>query len=101
MTAALADLGGQCAPSSVDVVFSVDVNVFWTSPAAAELGVLRCVLVPGGRLAVLYGAGGPEADRARERVLDPVARHVARAGFVDVEVLEGTEGMGVVCRSGE
>lgn len=84
---------------SVDVAFAVDVNVFWTTDAGRELAVLRRVLVPGGRLAVCFGADGPRAPRLRERVLDPAAGNVARAGFVDVEVHESPEGAAVLARA--
>ena len=90
--------GGDAAlsPASVDAAFAVDVNVFWTSDAAPELAVLRRLLVPGGRLAVCFGADGPRAEDIRPRVLEPVARHVSAAGFVDVEVRAETDGVGVL-----
>lgn len=97
VTAALAEL--ELEEASVDVAFSVDVNVFWTSNAAAELAVLRRVLVPDGRLAVLYGVGGPQAGRIQERVLDPVAAQVRAAGFVDVVTRVDEAGCGVLARS--
>ena len=87
------------SPASVDVAFAVDVNVFWTSDAAAELAVLRRLLVPGGLLAVCFGADGPRAEAIRPRVLEPVARHVSAAGFVDVEVRAETDGVGVLARA--
>ena len=87
------------SPASVDVALAVDVNVFWTSEAAPELAVLRRLLVPGGRLAVCFGADGPRAEAIRHRVLEPVARHVTAAGFVDVEVRAETDGVGVLARA--
>jgi SAM-dependent methyltransferase len=87
------------SPASVDVAFAVDVNVFWTSDAAPELAVLRRLLVPRGRLAVCFGADGPRAEAVRPRVLDPVARHVTAAGFVEVEVRAETDGVGVLARA--
>ena len=86
-------------PASVDVALAVDVNVFWTSDAAPELAVLRRLLVPGGRLAVCFGADGPRADAIGSRVLEPVAQHVTAAGFVDVEVRAEPDGVGVLARS--
>ncbi|HEU5241133.1 MAG TPA: methyltransferase domain-containing protein [Ornithinibacter sp.] len=92
-----ADAGdATLSPASVDVAFAVDVNVFWTSDAAPELAVLRRLLVPGGRLVVCFGADGPRAEAVRPRVLEPVARHVSAAGFVDVEVRAETDGVGVL-----
>ena len=87
------------SPASVDAALAVDVNVFWTSDAAPELAVLRRLLVPGGRLAVCFGADGPRAEDIRPRVLEPVARHVSAAGFVDVEVRAETDGVGVLARA--
>lgn len=94
---ALTDL--DLPDASVDTAFSVDVNVFWTTDAATELAVLRRVLVPGGRLAVLYGAASPQGGSMRERVLDPVAEAVRRAGFVDVRLVEDQDGCGVLATS--
>jgi ubiquinone/menaquinone biosynthesis C-methylase UbiE len=94
---ALADL--DLPDASVDTAFSVDVNVFWTDDAAAELVVLRRVLVPGGRLAVLYGSASPQGASLHERVLGPVAEAVRRAGFGDVRVVDEADGCGVLAKS--
>jgi SAM-dependent methyltransferase len=100
VTRALADVEDTLlTPASVDVALAVDVNVFWTSDAAPELRVLRRLIVPGGRLAVCFGTDGPRADAIRSRVLEPVARHVTAAGFVDVEVRAEQEGAGVLARA--
>jgi SAM-dependent methyltransferase len=100
VTLALADVDDTTLPpASVDVALAVDVNVFWTSDAAPELAVLRRVLVPGGRLAVCFGADGPRAEAVGSRVLEPVAQAVAAAGFVDVEVRADPDGVGVLARS--
>ena len=100
LTVVTGELAGLDVPSrSLDIAFSVDVNVFWISDAARELAVLRRVLAPRGLLAVCYGSDGPKSSRLRERILDPVAANVRRAGFVDVEQrLEG-DGAGVVARN--
>ena len=50
-------------PGSVDTVFAVNVNVFWTTPAAAELGAIRRLLRPRGALHLVYEA--PTAGKAR------------------------------------
>ena len=84
--------------ASVDTAFAIDVNVFWTTDARAELAVLRRVLVPGGRLAVLYGSASPQGGGLRSRVLDPVAEAVHRAGFGQVAVVEERDGCGVLAR---
>ncbi len=100
LTVVTGDLAGLDVPSgSLDVAFSVDVNTFWTSDAARELAVLRRVLAPRGRLAACYGTDGPTSSRLRERILDPVAANVRRAGFVDVEQRLEDDGGGVTARN--
>jgi len=94
---ALVDL--DLPDASVDTAFAIDVNVFWTTDAAAELAAFRRVLVPRGRLAVLYGSASPQGGGLRARVLDPVAEAVHRAGFDDVQVVEAADGGGVLARS--
>jgi SAM-dependent methyltransferase len=42
---------------SLDVAFSVNVNLFWTGSAERELEKLHGALRPGGRLHVCYGPG--------------------------------------------
>ena len=94
---ALADLDEPA--DSVDVAFSVNVNVFWTSSAERELSVLRHVLAPGGRLAVLYGSDVPKGTDLRARILDPVARAVSTAGFTVTDVPSEPAGCGVLARA--
>lgn len=93
----LADLDEP--PSSIDVAFSINVNLFWTSRAERELAVLRQVLVPGGRLAVLYGADVPKGSDLRARILDPVADAVSTAGLTVTDVLVEGSGCGVLAHS--
>ena len=50
---ALADL--EVPDDSFDLAFSINVNLFWTGPAQAELDLLHRALRPGGALHVLYG----------------------------------------------
>jgi SAM-dependent methyltransferase len=61
VTAALADLAGHEAV--FDIVFAINVNVFWLDPKH-EMQVIRRVLKPGGRLALFYEP--PTLGRARE-----------------------------------
>lgn len=61
-----------------------------------ELTVLRDVLVPGGRLVLGYGAGGPQ-DPAR--VTGAVESALREAGFQDVESRQGSLGFAVVART--
>ena len=51
------DLAGLAPPAaSFDKAFAVNVNVFWTGPAVAELAVLRQVLRPAGVIRLVYEA---------------------------------------------
>lgn len=86
---ALADL--RLPAGDLDQAFGVNVNVFWTGAAAAELAVLHAALRPGGRLSVLYGAGptGPG------RVTAVVADHLRSSGFTDIEILHSPHGTGI------
>lgn len=57
-------LDGLVVPAgSVDVAFTVNVNLFWTRDPGPELAVLRAALAPGGRLHVLYEGPPPDAVR--------------------------------------
>ncbi len=76
-----------------DVAFTIDVNVFWTRPDGPGLGVLAGALRPGGRVHVLYGAGGPTTG---ERVTAPVTAAMSAAGLTDVRVVSGDGGFGVI-----
>lgn len=68
-----------------DRVLAVDVNLFWTGSATAELAVLRRVLAPGGRLVVAYGL----MSDADPRIDGPVQEHLAAAGFEVTTTREG------------
>jgi len=72
---------------SVDVAFSVNVNLFWTGPAGVELDVLFQALVPGGRLLILYGPGpaGSDQQRVLARVQDAVAAAPIRSSSCRAE----------------
>jgi SAM-dependent methyltransferase len=72
---------------SVDVAFTVNVNLFWTRDPAPELAVLRAALAPGGVLHVLYEGPPPEA----------VPAGLARHGWV-VTPVTGDGGAGVSAR---
>ena len=82
--------------SGFDAAFTINVNVFWTTPAAPELGVLVRALKPGGRLLVLYGANGPTTG---DRVTAPIARGMTAAGLTEVRVVTGDGGTGVTGRT--
>ncbi len=76
-----------------DVAFTVDVNVFWTRPDGPDLAVLAGALRPGGRVLVLYGAGGPTAA---DRVTTPIAAAMTATGLTGVRVVTGDDGFGVL-----
>ncbi|MBF6387154.1 SAM-dependent methyltransferase [Nocardia farcinica] len=67
------------APAGFDRILAVNVNLFWTTRASAELALIRALLAPGGSLLLGYGYGVvsegpvPSADRLVE--------HLAAAGF--------------------
>ena len=77
---ALSDL--DVADGSFDLVFSVNVNLFWTGPAQAELELLHRALRPGGALHVLYGPGPGDPTEA----LDTVRRQIEASPFNRAEV---------------
>ena len=89
--AALAELG----LTGFDAAFTVDVNVFWTDPGGAGLGALARTVRPGGRVLVLYGAGGPTTA---DRVVPVVVRGMAAAGLTAVRKLTDAVGFGVAAQ---
>ncbi|GIF65339.1 hypothetical protein Ais01nite_33740 [Asanoa ishikariensis] len=62
-----------------DKIFSINVNLFWTTPAREELALLRRLLVPGGTMYACWGRG-PTPGRSDEIAARAAARFVA-AGF--------------------
>ena len=67
-----------------DKMFAVNVNVFWTTGATAELARVREALDPGGRLFLFYET--PSAGRADE-VATRVAEALRANGFAEPEIL--------------
>jgi cyclopropane fatty-acyl-phospholipid synthase-like methyltransferase len=92
--AALADLDTQGEP--FDRIFAVNVNLFWTGPAAAELERIRALLKPGGRLFLFYEL--PDASRAHI-VAERAGASLAAAGFA-VDRVDG-DGQSLVCIVGK
>ncbi len=80
-----------------DAAFTVDVNVFWTTPTGPDLGILARTLKPGGRLLVLYGANSPTTT---DRITTPIAQGMTAAGLSGVRVVTGDGGIGVTGRAG-
>lgn len=84
---------------SFDKVFAVNVNLFWTGPAAGELASISGLLAPGGTLHLFYEP--PGAERAAE-LAERLPVVLAAGGFA-VELSTGvtSEGralVGVACR---
>jgi SAM-dependent methyltransferase len=84
--------GLEVPPRSLDAALAVNVNVFWTTGAAAELAVLLAALRPGGAVHLLWGGGGPTSG---DRITRPVAAALAAAGFAGVRPVTGDAGLGV------
>jgi hypothetical protein len=79
---------------SVDVAFSLNVNLFWTGPADVELALLFQALAPGGRLLILYGPGPPGSDQ--QRILAQVRDAVAASPFGSSSARAEARGAGVI-----
>jgi ubiquinone/menaquinone biosynthesis C-methylase UbiE len=78
VTFILAALADYVPDGSFDKVFCLNVNVFWTRPADAELAVLTNCLAPDGQLFLCFDTGPQPA----ERIVGAVTRALDRAGFV-------------------
>lgn len=78
-------------PASIDKVFAMNVNVFWTREPTRELAVLRALLRQNGEIFVLYDKG----PTATNRVPPIVAAALKAGGFTNVEVLTAKDGIGV------
>ena len=87
--AGLAACGLDAAP--YDKIFSINVNLFWTGPAAAELLLARSLLAPGGRLYAFYEAPGGRTPEIAARV----AGTFQAGGFAPTVTTDG-----VLCVSG-
>jgi len=75
---------------------AVNVNLFWTRSATAELDILRRSLATDGFLLLVYQAAG-----APERLLDPLVANLDGAGYEhDEEFVDGetTRLLAVECR---
>lgn len=86
-TAALAE--ADLSEARFDKVFAVNVNLFWTGSAKAELERIRYSLAPAGTLFVFYEPPGGGTSRLADRV----GAALTAAGFA-VSVVNGTTGGG-------
>lgn len=84
------DLAGLDAPS-VDVAFTVNVNLFWTRDPGPELAVLRRALAQGGVLHVLYGGTAP--GEGSGRTVDAVRSWLGAHGWSATGVHGGVVGV--------
>jgi len=87
--AGLASCGLASAP--YDKIFSINVNLYWTGPATAELALARSLLAPGGRLYAFYEAAGGRTAEIAARV----AETFRAGGFAPTVTTDG-----VLCVSG-
>jgi SAM-dependent methyltransferase len=93
LRAALPALG--VPDGAIDAAFTVNVNVFWTDPDGPAVAALARTLRAGGRLLVLYGAGGPTTG---SRVTAPIVAAMTAAGLSEVTPLTSARGIGVTGR---
>ncbi|AVT38943.1 cyclopropane-fatty-acyl-phospholipid synthase family protein [Plantactinospora sp. BB1] len=93
-----APVGSGVDGGRFDKIFAVNVNLFWTRSAAAELILLRRLLRPGGGLYLCYEP--PEATRVAELVRRLPATLSAH-GFAATAVTSATTGTtSLLCVSG-
>ncbi|MEV0335957.1 class I SAM-dependent methyltransferase [Nocardia sp. NPDC050717] len=65
-----------------DLVFAVNVNLFWTGPAVRAWALVRECLSPGGRFWLCYGYGSPDGPANSPKPDTAVLeRRAATAGF--------------------
>jgi SAM-dependent methyltransferase len=75
-----------------DKVFAVNVNLFWTGPAARELAAIRRLLRPGGALYLCYEP--PVAARAAE-LAEKLVAELGKHGFAATTTITPTGGSAV------
>ncbi|MEV6064193.1 class I SAM-dependent methyltransferase [Nocardia asteroides] len=65
-----------------DLVFGVNVNLFWTGPGVDAWAMVRACLSPGGQFWLCYGYGGPDAASTSPKPAAAVLEsRAAAAGF--------------------
>ena len=80
-----------------DTVFAVNVNLFWTGQARAELALVRELLGDDGRLHLFYDSPSPAGT---SRIAGLLAEHLDRAGYASTSVtatLGGSAVIGMSC----
>jgi cyclopropane fatty-acyl-phospholipid synthase-like methyltransferase len=83
--------GCGLAATPYDKIFSINVNLYWTGSAEAELALARSLLAPGGRLYAFYEAPGGRTPDIAVRV----AETFRAGGFAPTVTTDG-----VLCVSG-
>ncbi|WP_129666015.1 class I SAM-dependent methyltransferase [Phytoactinopolyspora endophytica] len=83
---------------SIDVAFGINVNVFWTTSAVAELAALSHALVPGGRLLIAYGSG--PKDPGNRDAISMVLSTVEAGPFERRTVLRDSHSAAVLAHRG-
>lgn len=84
-------VGFRPVPGAFDLALAVNVNLFWTGPARAEIAVLATALRPAGVLHLVYGSDGGAAPRTD--VVDRLHAHLAAGGFVPEVALSARHGV--------
>ncbi|MEV0075960.1 class I SAM-dependent methyltransferase [Nocardia neocaledoniensis] len=75
-------LAGLEDGSRFDLVFAVNVNLFWTGPAVRAWALVRECLSPAGRFWLCYGYGSPDGPASSPKPETAVLeRRAAAAGF--------------------
>lgn len=79
----------------LDKIFAVNVNLFWTGDAAADLALTRTLLAPDGALYVCYE---PPTEAKADEVTRTVTGVLAAQGFTaESTTATTTKGMALLC----
>ncbi|MFE7796482.1 class I SAM-dependent methyltransferase [Nocardia sp. NPDC057440] len=80
-----------------DIIFAVNVNVFWTKRPTAELTLVRDCLAENGKLCLFYGYGHPDAAVSTSPKPAPghLTDYLTSAAF-DVEVVSAGDLLGII-----
>jgi len=82
-------------PATFDVVFAIDVNLFWTRAPDRELALISAALKPDGALHLVYGAGPQSADRVAPKIADALKTQ----GFRQIKVRTSDAGFAISGRT--
>jgi SAM-dependent methyltransferase len=77
-----------------DTIFAINVNVFWTRPAAHEIGLVVRLLRPGGRLLLMYS---PPAGSDHTRLAARISPRLEDAGLRSTMRVEPADADVVLC----